>query len=321
MAAGSRSKSGTAHPRRRRIIAAVAGVVGVATLVGLAAVAQGYDERELPRVETSVWVSRDSGRYARVNTTLGEIDTIRSVQDPSTIVQAGADGVVFGQGFGSLWAINSADPTDLVAADSDDDDDAGAPTSETATTTPDSTPPGTRAVVVAGDRLLLVTDVGEVHLGSIAAAANGDAGFVPLNPFADAEADDDGVRPTYSASAATVSLGGIVAMYSAQEGAVRRYDIDRAAFIGEPAAIDLPPGTAAAVSMTMVGDRWAMLQPSTGRVWIEGRAEPVEADVDATALLQRPGQDRDTVAIADESGLVELAMSDSSEQRTVAATG
>ena len=128
MAAGSRSKSGTAHPRRRRIIAAVAGVVGVATLVGLAAVAQGYDERELPRVETSVWVSRDSGRYARVNTTLGEIDTIRSVQDPSTIVQAGADGVVFGQGFGSLWAINSADPTDLVAADSDDDDDAGAPT-------------------------------------------------------------------------------------------------------------------------------------------------------------------------------------------------
>ena len=342
--------------RRGRVLGAVAGVVGAATLIGLAVISTGYDERELPKIETSVWVSRDSGRYARVNTTLGEIDTVRSVQDPSTIVQAGADGVVFGQGFGSLWPIDAAVPADLVgtdegAADSADDDadaatddsaggDAAAdgdpaaiadgdaplpapgdPVTATPESTPESTPPGTRAVVVAGDRLLLLTDLGEVFLGSVAASSAGDAGFAPIDPFAAEPVAEDGTRATYSASAATVAADGSVVMFSADEGAIRRYDADRGAFVGGPVALDETPGTAAALSLTIVGERWAMLQPSSGRLWIEGSAAPVSIDVDAGALLQRSGPNRGIVAIADEAGLAEFSLDDGSLVRRIAASG
>ena len=313
--------------RRGRVLGGVAGVVGVATLIGLAVVSTGYDERELPKIETSVWVSRDSGRYARVNTTLGEIDTVRSVQDPSTIVQSGAAGVVFGQGFGSLWPIDAADPADLLSADDAEEagEDAGAGPEGTAagtvTAVPESTPPGTRAVVIAGDRLLLLTDLGEVFLGSVAAAAAGDAAFVPVDPFAGEGVGEDGTRPTYSATAAAVAADGTVVTFSAEEGAIRRFDADRGAFEGGPVVLEAAPGTASAVSLTLVGDRWAMLEPSSGSLWLEGREAPVEVDVDAGALLQRPGPARDEVVVADVAGLAEFSLDDGALVRRVEAAG
>jgi hypothetical protein len=313
----------TRRPARGRVIGAVAGVVGVATLVGLAVVSQGYDERELPTVETSVWVSRDSGRYARVNTTLGEIDTVRSVQDPSTIVQAGGDGVVFGQGFGSLWPIDPADPADLVAEDeaaAGTDADAAA-TVDTTMAAPESTPPGTRTAVVAGDVMLLTTDLGEVFVGSVAAAAGGDSRFAQIDPFAAEPPADDGTRPVYAASAATVSDSGLVVMFSAEEGAIRRFDAVRGEFVGGATPLEQTPGTAAAVSLAVVGDRWAMLEPSTGRLWIDGASTPITTDVDAGALLQRSGPARDTILIADEAGLAEYSFETGDLVRRVAASG
>ena len=76
--------------RRGAVIAGVAGVAAVATVVTLAVTASGYEAQEVPRLETSVWVTRDTGQYARVNTDLAEIDLVRDVDDPSTIVQVGA---------------------------------------------------------------------------------------------------------------------------------------------------------------------------------------------------------------------------------------
>src|SRR5690606_8755675 len=112
--------AGRGEPRRRPggpAAKAVAGVAVVGTVTTLAVVAQGYDAQEGPRLETSVWVTRADGQYGRVNTDLAELDTVRAVADPSGVVQAGAAGVVFTQGFGQAWAIDPAAPVDLGAGD------------------------------------------------------------------------------------------------------------------------------------------------------------------------------------------------------------
>lgn len=289
------------------MIAWVAGSLAAVTVVGLAVVSQGYEARELPRLETSVWVSRDSGRYARVNTTLGEIDTVRSVEAPTAIAQSGGDGILFGQGNGSVWAIDPAVPADLVSADESSaaESAAGVPVAE-----PASTPAGTRDVVVAGDRILLVTDLGAVFLGSVRSAADGDPSFARLDPFAvgaGESADPGAPAAAYAAAAAAVSAAGDAVMYSTDEGAVRRFDAVRGDFVGGTVAVPSAP-TGAGIAMTMVGERWAMLQASRGLLWIEGLDAPVEVPVDADALLQAPGPARDAVVIADTAGLVEVSL-------------
>ncbi|GMA91121.1 hypothetical protein [Homoserinibacter gongjuensis] len=112
--------AGRTEPRRRPwgpVGKVVAGATVAATVITLAIVAQGYDAQEIPRLETSVWVTRADGQYGRVNTDLAELDTVRAVADPSGVVQAGDSGVVFTQGFGQAWAIDPAAPVDLGAGD------------------------------------------------------------------------------------------------------------------------------------------------------------------------------------------------------------
>lgn len=61
--------------RSAALITPLAAAVTVGAVTALAVLAPGYDAQEAPRLETSVWVTRDDGQYARVNTELGEIDT------------------------------------------------------------------------------------------------------------------------------------------------------------------------------------------------------------------------------------------------------
>ena len=48
----------------------------------------GLDAQETPKVDTSVWALQtgDGRRYARVNTTVGELDTVRSISNPDKVV-------------------------------------------------------------------------------------------------------------------------------------------------------------------------------------------------------------------------------------------
>ncbi len=99
-----------ASPRRRlpAAVAPLAALAAIGAITALAIVAPGYDSQDVPRLETSVWVTRDDGQYARVNTELGEIDTTRAVSDPAGLVQSGSRGMVFTQGMVQSWPINAA---------------------------------------------------------------------------------------------------------------------------------------------------------------------------------------------------------------------
>ncbi|ANJ25514.1 Ig-like domain-containing protein [Agromyces aureus] len=288
--------------RRGAIIAAVAAVAAVATVVTLAVTADGYEAQEVPRLETSVWVTRDTGQYARVNTDLGEIDVVRDVDDPSTIVQVGAAASVYNQGLRQRWAVDESNPVDLVA----EDGGGSVPT-----------PTGTREVLAAGDWIAYRTDTGTVQVGRL----DGDD-TAPVDPYAERRAEGDGGDDeTYAAAAIGLSPTGLVAMYSARESAVRVHDATTGRFTGDEIAVADAPAADARLQLTFVGDRWIMLDAAEGRLWVSGLAEPVELDVEADAELQQGAGAAASVVIADSTGLLEQPLDGSAAERVVDAAG
>ena len=65
--------------RRRNLIGLVSSGAALALVIGASIVWPGLDAQETPKVDTSVWALQtgDGRRYARVNTTIGELDTGR----------------------------------------------------------------------------------------------------------------------------------------------------------------------------------------------------------------------------------------------------
>lgn len=182
----------------------------VAALIGtVAVISSGFDAQEVPRKEPSVWVARDAGQYARVNTETGEIDTVRKVSEPSGVVQAGAESLVLTNGNGRAWPVNRANSVDFTDGDaSDAGEDApgeeaeNADVAEDAKDTNDATggdptdpagedqaapdaaeavrlPDGTREVLSAGDHIMLRTEAGAVYVGTLGPDVTGAA---PASP-------------------------------------------------------------------------------------------------------------------------------------------
>lgn len=213
-------RTGTRAPRRRWQ-AWVAGGAILAVAATVAVVVAGFDSRETPREDPSVWVARSSGQYARVNTETAEIDTVRLVDSPSSVVQSGGLSLLLTQGYGRAWTIDPSSPRDIqdsagsgaadedAAGDGADEavpdgaEDAEAATGSPATgdaTTGDSgsasgirTPDGTRQVIAEGDRVLFHTEAGAAYLASVIAGEEGRPALgapMPLDPLAD-ERDDE----------------------------------------------------------------------------------------------------------------------------------
>ncbi|MGW9630017.1 Ig-like domain-containing protein [Agromyces sp. NPDC055520] len=298
--AGRGGRTGRRTGRRGTIVAAVAGVAAVATVVTLAVTANGYEAQQVPRLETSVWVTRDTGQYARVNTDLAEIDLVRDVEDPSTVVQAGAAASVYSQGLRQRWPIDPAEPLDLVA----EDGGGSVPT-----------PVGTRDVASAGGWLVYRTDTGTVFAGRV----DGPEAF-PVDPYAERTTEGE-EEETYAAAAVGVSPDGLVAMYSAREEAVRLFDAATGEFDGGETSIAEPPAADARLELTVVGARWVLLDAAGGRAWVSGRSEPVTVDVEADARLQQGSGPAASVHVADSAGLVEVPLDGGAPERIVDEAG
>src|SRR6187431_1472602 len=183
----------------------VAGIIAGATALGLIVIAgivwPGLDAQETPEVDGSVWALQtgDGRRYARVNTTVGELDTVRSISNPDKVVESGDAVYLFSDSLSKVTRIDEALPTDL-------DDEALRASA--------STPAGTTDVVTAGDFVAYRTDTGAIFAGLLSGGS-----AAKLNPFpsADAIAADD---------------RGILFSYSRADGSVMRYDIEDSAVQG-----------------------------------------------------------------------------------------
>lgn len=307
MALGKEGQAPAPARSRGRLIAGIAGAVAVLVVIVLAVTAQGYPAQEVPRLESSVWVLREAGQYARVNTELAEIDTVRSADSPEAVWQSGQSAVLFSQGSRQRWDIDPASPTDLLADAAED----GAPSASV------PTPAGTRQIVSAGSFVAYRTDTGQVSVSSLEPGA----ATALVDPFAEAEVEEGEERPTYVADAIGLSPAGLLALYSSDEGAVRLFDVEEHRFVGDGSTLDAAPDGDADLALTVIGERWALLQRGEGRLWVAGRDDAVDLDVADDAVLQGGAARGDDVLIADSDGLVSVALRSGEAERIADAAG
>lgn len=283
-------------PRLSTLIGAAAVVVAAALVTTLAVIWPGFDARETPLDNGSVWALKTGAgdAYARVNLELGELDTVKTAENASSLAQTGSSLFVFSDSDTQFADVDMATPLDLTA------------------TTGDAftrTPAGTVQVESAGDYLAFRTDAGGVWVATLS-----DGGATSqIDPYAGVEVAEGEDRPRFVATSVAIDADGIVYLYSADESRVLRADARTGRILGED-VLDVSP---ADVQLTAVGGLWVLLDEATGTVRVRGREEAIPTDATVGAVLQRTATARGPVYLADPDGLVRIDLDDGSATRVV----
>lgn len=321
------------------------GVIG-ALIVTIAIVSSGFDAQEVLRKEANVWVARDAGQYARVNTETGEIDTVRKVSEPSGVLQVGAESVVLTNANAKAWPVNPALPTDFSdapasgVAEEPADGEAVALVGEGVGQHVEAVrmPDGTRDVIVAGNYVLLRTEPGAVYVGMVDEAVDYATGastemlasrlqsLEQIDPLAetansdadqaaagDAESDADQLGARIDAVALTDD--GIAAMYSATDGAIWRFDLVRGSFVGGSTELPQAATGLGSAQLAIVAGDWVLLDAETGTLWREG-ADQAVLELAGAPVLQSSGvgEGQSNALVADASGLWSVSKQGSAER-------
>jgi len=269
--------------QRRTAAGLAAGAAALALVAGVSIVWPGLDAQETAKTDTSVWALQtgEVRRYARVNTTVGELDTVRNVSDPSQVAQT-ADGVyLFSDSFTRLTEIDAALPADL--------DDL---------TLRDSpkTPPGTTDVATAGDFVAYRTDSGAVFVGRLSSG-----GTIQLEP----SPSEDESTADYTADAIAVDERGMLFSYSIADRSVLQYDIRASELLSvDPLETD----AIAAPAISAAGDTWAVVDTTDGEVWLEGAETAISTSVAGLVLVSQPDPGGSAVYLADERALMRVPL-------------
>lgn len=288
-------------PRRRVVVAVVAATAAVVAVVAVGLVWPGLDAQQTPPADSAVWAlqTADGRRYARVNTAIGELDTVRDVANPSAVAQDGDAAYVFSDSFGKLTRIDPALPVDL--------DD------ETVRESP-ATPAGTVDAVVAGDYVAYRTDAGAVFAGTLSGG-----GTQQIDP----DPDRGGDAPQYSADAIAVDDAGTVYSWSRADGAVTRYAIADARVSGRDEVSAVADG--ASPTLTAAGGSWVMVDAATQQLWRRGSAQPLAltgaASLVGDVAAAVPSSEVGTVYLADRAGLVAVPSGDGAPERVYGGDG
>ncbi|KRA25627.1 hypothetical protein ASD65_15285 [Microbacterium sp. Root61] len=282
--------------RRSLIWGAVAGTAVVASVLAVSVVWPGLDSRSTPPVEASVWAlqSGEGRRYARVNTAIGELDTVRSVANPSAIAQTDAGAFLFSESYGKLTPIDEALPANL-----DDEALRASP----------STPPGTVEAAVAGDWVAYRTDSGAVFVGSLSQGES-----VQVDP--DGSSAED--TPEYTADAIAVDEEGTLYSWSQTDGEVLRLRIPTGKVVARDEVADAPQND---VKITAAGGVWFLVDASGAQYWRRGADAPAAVSTVGEPAFAQAQADGDAAYLADEAGLVELPVDGSPARRVVGGQG
>lgn len=283
--------------RRTTLAGLTAALVSAAVVVTASIVWPGLDAQETPEVDTSVWALQtgDGQRYARVNTAVGELDTVRTAGNPSQVAQAGDGAYLFTDSFSKLTRIDEARPIDLQ-----EEQLQAAP----------ATPAGTTSVVTAGDYVVYRTDAGTLFTGRLSRA--GQTG-VELDPFG-AAGDDDAAA--YTADAVALDDRGMLFAYSSSDASVIRYDVESDELRGR----DALDADVAAPVLSAAGDDWVLLDSDAGRVWVRGD-DPVDIDTGDQVVVGDADPDARAVYVADDQALWTIPTDGSEPRREMGGGG
>ncbi|SDG35336.1 hypothetical protein SAMN04489810_0070 [Microbacterium pygmaeum] len=267
--------------RRRTTAGIVAAAAAVALVAGVSLAWPGLDAQETAKVDPSVWAlqTAEGSRYARVNTAIGELDTVRDISSPSTVAQSADAAYLFSDSYAKLTRIDAALPANL-----DEEELEASP----------PTPAGTIEVVTADDFVAYRTDSGAVYTGRLSTGET-----TQLEPYS--SDDEDG--PQYSAEAIAIDARGMLFSYSRADGAVLRYDVP-ASEVRERNELDA--GGLSAPALTAAGDTWVLVDADDGDVWIKGTDAVQSAPTTGAVTLGEPDPDGAAVYLADETGLVRV---------------
>ena len=268
--------------RRGTMFGLIAGGAVVAAVVGVSVVWPGLDAQETPDVDTAVWALQtgDGRRYARVNTSIGELDTVRSISNPDQVVQTGDAAYLFSDSYSTLTRIDAAMPVDL---------------DEEALQSSQKTPAGTVDVATAGDYVAYLTDSGAVFAGLLSSGS-----ATQVDPF---RSSDDEDAPQYTADAIAVDSRGMLFAYSRDDGSVLRYDVGDGELRGRDA---LDADGIALPAITSAGDTWAVVDGEDGEVWLRGQDASAQAPTTGAVVVGDPDADGTAVYVADDTGLVRV---------------
>ena len=267
--------------RRRTVLGIVAGIGAAALVVTAGVLWPGLDAQETPDVDTAVWALQtgEGRRYARVNTAVGELDTVRSISNPSEVAQTADGAFLFSDSYSKLTRIDAASPVDLDE--------------ETLRASP-STPPGTTDVATSGDFVAYRTDSGAVFVGRLSTAQP-----TQIDPFP----SDDEDAPQYSADAIAVDSRGVLFSFSRADGSVLRYDIAASEVRGRD---EIDAGGVTTPAVTAGGDDWAVVDTEDGDVWLRGAEAAASVDATGSVVVGAPDPAGDSVYLASETGIVRV---------------
>lgn len=334
----------TPPKKRRRIIGAVAGTLSIALLVTLAVISSGFDARETPREEASIWVERSAGQFARVNTETAEIDTVRVADNPSGMVQTGALGVLLTQGFGEAWVLDPVNPQDVQKGQGESESASGSE-NEGSAAVPNSamrTPEGTQQVIAAGRNVIFFTEKGEVFVSHVVAADSSQSPTTQtanttsqtlstanqaLTLTAPARLELQGTPETSTqqrllVTAVALDETGRLALYSASESVIRWADASTGVIEETVAQVPVEIGETSA-QLAIIGGKWVLFDSETGTLVIEDVEQPITLDTRGTTLLQASSSSVDVtnVLVADEGGLWQIDINGSTPERIVQTSG
>ncbi|MCK6081167.1 cadherin-like domain-containing protein [Microbacterium sp. EYE_5] len=280
--------------RRSTWIGAAAATTIAAVAVTLAVVWPGYDAQQTPLDDPTVWALQNGAGsgYARVNLDLGEVDTVKQVENGTQLAQTADRLFVYSDGGSSFSDVDLAAPADLTS----EADDLFTPT-----------PPGTIEILSAGDAIVYRTEGG----GVFGATLSGGGAAAPIDPYAGVERDAD--APRFAASAVAVDAEGIVYAYSAAESVVVRADAATGRILGQ----DDTPISPADAQLTAVSGTWVLYDVATGEVAVRGRDDLITTDPVSAPTLQRAATAGTDAYIADPTGLTRVPLESGPAERVL----
>ncbi|MGB4779358.1 Ig-like domain-containing protein, partial [Microbacterium sp.] len=281
--------------RRGAAVGLAAAGAAIALVAGASVVWPGLDAQETPPRAVSAWVLQADGlRYARVNTAIGELDTVRAVNNPSRIVESSAGAYMFTDSDAKVIRIDEAVPADLDAEGLRAASDA---------------PPGTTEVDVSGDVVAYRTDAGKIYAGRLSSGvvAEIDPRSPPPTSGATGTADTDAAA-AYRSDAVSVNADGDLFSYAADVGTVTRVDV----MTGRVERTDRVETDVAAPVLTAAGEDWVLVDAAAGRFWTADAVGDTGTTGAVAVSNAAPG---DAVYLADETGLVRVTVAEARAER------
>jgi hypothetical protein len=287
--------------RRSSLIKGASVVAVSAVIATVAVIAEGFDVAQTPVNDSAVWALQagEGNRYARVNTELRELDTVKNVQNPSDIVQTASTTLLLLERHGRIVTVDPSRPQDYTGD----------------LTELSETPGGTSTVVTTGPYIGYLTENGRVYAGRVDDGA--DASTLQVDPYAEENAQPGAEKRNFVADSIAIGTNGTLYAYSAAEAVVLRFDLTTGNQLGFDTVADAP---ARGTSITVVGSRWVLLSADGATLWISGN-DPVDTGLTDDAVLQRPTGDGSAVYVASRTGLTSFALGDGESTTEVEQAG